>query len=795
MNVYIDALSITWLVFVCIEIFWSASTSYLSYFVPWRVPSVCGLWPLVGLVVVVGLAASVLGAVMVAPGGLLSDMVQTVTAMLTLSGGLVLWLWTRSRRGVPMSADLLVRAGDALATAVLAQWERAAAERRLRYPAPIPVRWRWSYRAVTGPIEEALGAAGSARFAPLPGIAAATLATVDGGGLGDLFGVLGGLDSGRVIVLGDAGTGKSAAAILTMLDALKHRQGLDDAQRPRVPVPVLLTAHGWDPRHQRLDQWLAARLDAEYPFLRSDIYGRNAATRLVDDGRVALVLDGFDEIADKLRPAAIRALDQQALLRLMVLTRTRELVDAVAGGHLHGAAALELLPVPAPEAADYLIRCQVQPPALDWQRLAEHLRSVPDSAVSTALNNPLMLTLVRDTFPATGGLDDLLRPGRFTSQAEVERYLLDRVLPAAYQPRLGEEPGPYRVEQARHWLGFLATEMNRRNTRDLAWWRIRQWSPVTHRVITVAIPSALGAGLPLGALFGLMFGLAHGVVAGLACGLANGVAIGLTMELREGRGNAFAGGLAGGLASALTAGIAFGITIGLSRGVGDGILIGLAAALGLGLPSGTAARLVEGRRRAGPRRLRPFHWNAVASTGSLTVGLAFGLILGLAMGLAFGLTGGLVAGITAGLAIGLATALLFGILNSLIQGFADATSPMDPITCWRCDRQSGLMEGLAYGLVSGIAFGLVGIVGGAGTGLALGLIGGLAEGLAVTIGVSQSWAATVAFLLLGHAGIFPRQGVRFLEDARERGILRTVGSVYQFRHARLQDQLAGVNAD
>jgi hypothetical protein len=32
--------------------------------------------------------------------------------------------------------------------------------------------------------------------------------------------------------------------------------------------------------------------------------------------------------------------------------------------------------------------------------------------------------------------------------------------------------------------------------------------------------------------------------------------------------------------------------------------------------------------------------------------------------------------------------------------------------------------------------------------------------------------------------------VRFLDDARTRNILRTVGPVYQFRHARLQDWLA-----
>ena len=36
----------------------------------------------------------------------------------------------------------------------------------------------------------------------------------------------------------------------------------------------------------------------------------------------------------------------------------------------------------------------------------------------------------------------------------------------------------------------------------------------------------------------------------------------------------------------------------------------------------------------------------------------------------------------------------------------------------------------------------------------------------------------------------PVRLMRFLNDARERGVLRTVGPVYQFRHARLQDRLA-----
>jgi hypothetical protein len=402
-----------------------------------------------------------------------------------------------------------------------------------------------------------------------------------------------------------------------------------------------------------------------------------------------------------------------------------------------------------------------------------------------------MLTLVRDTFPGSGEIDDLLTPGRFTCRAEVEGYLLDRVLPAAYEPHLGALPTPYGLDQADRWLGYLATEMNRRNTRDLAWWHIHEWAPATHRVLIMALPAALGAGVALGAVYGLTFGLSPGAVAGLVCGLLNGVAVGLTVGLRNRRGSPVAGGLAGGLASAVTAGIAFGIAIGQARGVAAGITIGLAAALGLGLASMTAASIVEARRHAGPRRLRSPRWRTVLSRGSLTAGLAFGLAIGLALGLAFGLTGGLTTGLIGGLGSGLAAVFVLGIINGLVQSAADATSPMDPITCWRRDRQSGLTEGIAYGLACGVAFGLAGqLVSGTATGLTVGVIAALGEGLAVTIAVSQSWLATTAFLLYGNAGILPRHGIRFLEDARNRGVLRTVGSVYQFRHARLQDQLA-----
>lgn len=38
----------------------------------------------------------------------------------------------------------------------------------------------------------------------------------------------------------------------------------------------------------------------------------------------------------------------------------------------------------------------------------------------------------------------------------------------------------------------------------------------------------------------------------------------------------------------------------------------------------------------------------------------------------------------------------------------------------------------------------------------------------------------------------PVKLMAFLDDAHQRNVLRTVGPVYQFRHARIQDRLAAI---
>lgn len=156
---------------------------------------------------------------------------------------------------------------DLLAVAVKDQWTRAAVERRLQ-PEPIPVQWARPSQAFTGPVASAVG---SRQFSPLPGLTAIRQAQLRKGGLGDLHALYGRLGSGRMVIVGAPGSGKTGAAIVLVLDALRHRAQVPEKDRPLVPVPVMFTLQGWDPNTQLAQDWLAACLQETYPLFAGKV--------------------------------------------------------------------------------------------------------------------------------------------------------------------------------------------------------------------------------------------------------------------------------------------------------------------------------------------------------------------------------------------------------------------------------------------------------------------------------------------------------------------------------------------
>ncbi len=276
-----------------------------------------------------------------------------------IAAGRIAWIWRRkhSQGSESVSGQELGRLTDLLAGAVDEEWTRAAGERGLLEPEPIPVRWRRPAAPVTGPVAAAVA---STRFAPLPGLAAAGERKLRAGRVSELHEVYGGLGSGRLVIAGGPGSGKSSAAVLLILAALRYRRSVPEQVRPEVPVPVMFTLHGWDPSAQRARDWLAERLWQTYP-LFAGRQGAGIARRMLDAGRIAVILDGLDEIPEDLRPAGLRALSQQATFRLVLLARSAEMADAAARAVLQGAAAIELQDIDSGVAAGYLTRTQLDP--------------------------------------------------------------------------------------------------------------------------------------------------------------------------------------------------------------------------------------------------------------------------------------------------------------------------------------------------------------------------------------------------------------------------------------------------
>jgi hypothetical protein len=714
------------------------------------------IWPWIGLLLLVAVVAGAFAYILHAQDPKSAGtLVQTLVGLAGTAGTAAGWLWAR-RRPAEAAPSQLERAADVLAEQVRQRWQRAATERHLMYPAPILLRWRWSRRQVTGPITEAVGGNGGSRFGPLVGMKAMTAERLQSGTLEDFLDVYGGLDSGRLIILGGPGTGKTSAAIRLLLDALRHRKFLETAEeRARFPVPLLFTLHGWDPDRTKIVDWLADRLEHDYEFLTAREYGPDAAAQLINGNYLMVILDGLDEMPEGSRPVILSELDEQATFRLVLLTRSDELVSAVSAAHLTGAAALELCPVEPGQAAEYLARCQIDSASPAWQRVVDHLSDHPHSILAQALDTPLMVTLIRDTYRHGGPVDELIDSSRFASRETIEDHLLDRVLPVAYARHRGRPAPPYTVDEARQWLGLLARHMNEEGTRDLAWWQIPRWVPAWPRVLATA--------------------LVVGLVDGFMGVLGEGLVIGFSQGFREGFERALVFGLVSGLTYALVFGLISALVGRYPRQLGW-------------LPRGRAA-------------IR------TALVFGIVVGLGFGLANGFVWGRLYGSGPGFLIGLTNGLFNMVVVGLAFGLLSRFAGPSVDAMSPINARSLWCQERRRGLKAGFVFGLVNGLMTTLEadivvitfilkrGLMASFRTGL-LTLFGDwLMFGFGVVLVSSTTWAATLASVQLWRRGETPLRLLSFLEDAHGREVLRSVGPLYQFRHARLQDRLAGTHEE
>ncbi|MGW3998308.1 hypothetical protein ACWEF6_32870 [Amycolatopsis sp. NPDC004772] len=629
---------------------------------------------------------------------------------------IALWQLLGSRRKISgADVDRLV---DNLAAAMRSQWEAAAAERGLLQPVPLPIRWRRCPEPVAGPVSAATR---PRAFDPLPGIDHVTAAQLREGTHRTVHRIYGGLASGRLILVGGPGAGKSSAAVLLLLDALHYRRAQTSPdQRARIPVPVMFTLHGWDPDRTSFPDWVATKLaeSAALPGRR----GRRQVSNLLRDGRIAVFLDGLDEIPAAIRPAVLRELGRQTSVRLVLLFRTQELLDTVQHGVLAGAVALELKPPTPADAATYLLQGITEPAPRPWVKLVGALNGSPESPVARALASPLTISLIRDIYPPrpvegspVGAIDELLDVERFPDARTVTEYLLDQAIEAAYSPHRRSRYSP---AVALRTLTLVAERLRDENTRELERWRIPGWLPVRVRVTLSA---------SLGAVF-------SGVV--------------LTI-----------------------------VFLGRLRTFESEWLLILGISLAPGLLGGVASGLVGGVRPVVIDKI--FTRQLLKSEALVTAAVA---------GVFFAVLSGVFSGLLPGIASGVVGSLLSLFVSAYY--LSDGSTGLSSVDLWRNDVLLKTVGFVVWLPLLGAADQLDRLAWNTGSEIFWSLMTWTGMGLLAGLMVSQAWMTMVAQAYLAIRYRTPLRLGRFLEDARERHLLRSIGPAYQFRHATLQDRLA-----
>ncbi|GAU70694.1 hypothetical protein SSP35_21_00890 [Streptomyces sp. NBRC 110611] len=792
--------------------------------------------------VVVGLS----GALGLAYSHRLGVATTVVTLLPTLAGSYLAWATFRSDRSEAAADRELGQIADRLAGAVRRQWEAEAEVRRLNDPYPLPVSWaaasadlveEWERLESTaagwpggGPAERAGWAAGPGELAGADGEIAAV--------------VLQRVPTGRLVVLGAPGSGKTMLLVRLLL-ALVERRAAGGA------VPVLFSLSSWNPAEQRLDEWMAEQLVQDYAGLSESAPGSldrmTCAQALLAHRLVFPVLDGFDEIPAAVRTAALDRINAALPLGqgVVLSSRAQEYREALSPAsaipaRLAGAAGVELQPLRPEAVAAYLRRDSGgtgTAAAARWDPVLARLgaRTAP---VARTLRTPLMLFLARTIYNPrpgehSGSLPDpaeLCDTARFPTRTELERHLFDAFIPAAYRPH----PDPVRhsrwqAAQAQRWLAFLGNHLEHRlrGTTDLAWWQLRYAVRVPLVGLVFGLASAVAGGL----VAGLGAGIGIGFGTGLGTGILLGFGVGLPVRRLSGAGHGplsgLAGGLAGGLVGGVAAGLASLIGIGLAVGPGGGIAAGLGVGLAVGPASGPRGGLAGGFAGGAVAGMMSGLGPGVPSgiVNGIGIGLAAGLTavlagrsdpaqrlhwspVGLTTGLAVGLALGLAAAVVAGPAAGLTVGLVAGAVTTLIAGLAGAptnlTTAGDPRAVLARDFRTfgviALAAALAIGMMTDLVTGLavttenqlatnpaVLITAGLAPGFWMGLVAGLALGFA-----QAAWGSfAIVRCWLALRGRLPWRLMSFLADAHvQRGVLRQVGAVYQFRHAELQRRLA-----
>lgn len=693
--------------------------------------------------------ATILSAIVAVP-------VLVATVMALIAG-----IRPKPRRRRLTNSDL-----TALATRLHDFWRTEGAERGITTPSTVTVAWNLADVDLNQP--EARVATGGTPAALPAEIKSEPLTA---GVLQDLYSLYETATRGKLVIRGSGGSGKTASLILLLLTAASNREASPASISATAPIPVLLPISEWRPRKQSLRAWTLQTLKRDHPFLAAMDHDKSLEDFLFGSSRIALFLDGLDEMPVGETARALRYIETESSVRIVLTVRPEFLAGHLSSGGLQGVPIVDLLPVPPRSAEAYLTEAQNTAKKQAWKVVTTRWNGSNDP-IREALSTPLMLNLSRTTYASIErDPSELMDRVRFPDADAIRQHLVASILPTAISE-------PDALRRARDTTGWIATEMTRQNTNDFPWWRVRAWR---FRWVPSVVVSVLHGLLAFGAF--LIVGQGSGVTLALSTSWALGCAAcsGLLTNYWLPRLIVGLHGNGARILVALDLFTLFSVSlIQLGRAAGGaefGMVEAIATGLGCGALAGIGVGLVslhDGYMHASIR------W---PSPGEVAAGAAGGILCLVVLSPVISIPVAGACAIVASLGY-----MAVGAWTRPPSNFMSLTSPMSTFSS---DVRASYWFAALGGTVVGFAAATVSYASGASHAVLLGIYVALCAGLAGGVSTSRAAACQLVWWVQAVRHLEPLTSLpKYLKQMHKVGVLRQSGAVYQFRHAELQSYLS-----